>query len=83
MDRQTLVNLILREAKRDFFNGRGRIFKTDFLKTYQIDEKSFVEALELLMKEGIVVESSLNDDILFVRFGDVCAPNKQTNQNTI
>jgi len=65
MDQQTLVSTILREAKRDLFNGRGRIFKKTLLATYHVTEEDFMEAINQIPE---ATQSPLNDNIYFLRF---------------
>jgi len=46
LDKKTLQNLIIKEARRDLFNGVGRIFVDQFLKETGISRKELIEALK-------------------------------------
>lgn len=46
MDRNTLQKMILRWARRDFFNGVGRIFLDEFSKAYGVTEQEVVSTLK-------------------------------------
>ena len=73
MDQQTLIDAILREAKRDFYNGKGRVFRKAFLKMYAVSEGDFMLAIKELPKfwKGIQVNQSiLNEEIFFFYLGD-------------
>jgi len=65
MDQQTLIDTLLREAKRDFYNGRGRIFKSTILERYHINEEAFMKAINQIPE---ATQSILNEDIYFLRF---------------
>ena len=72
MDQQTLIDTILREAKRDFFNGRGRIFKSEFLRGYNISEEAFMEAITTMKKLWNaleIIQSPLNEEIFYFNLG--------------
>jgi len=73
MDQQTLIDTILREAKRDYYNGKGRIFRKTFLKTYGVTEEHFMLAIKEMQKlwKGIQVNQSiLNENIFFFHLAD-------------
>ena len=46
MDQETIKQAILREAKRDFFNGVGRILINDFTQEYNISLDEFLDILK-------------------------------------
>lgn len=69
MDKQTLIDNIIKDARKDFFNGVGRIFLKDFMQRYQVDKESFIEAINDIHKlwKGIEVKQSpINDNIFLV-----------------
>jgi len=46
MDKSTLQKVILRWARRDYFNGWGRIFLDEFTKAYGVSEQEVMETKE-------------------------------------
>jgi len=48
MDRRTLQETIIREARRDLFQGVGRIRIDDFLHNYGVTREEFTAALKAL-----------------------------------
>ena len=79
MDQQTLIDTILREARRDFYNGKGRIFRKTFLRVYEVTEEDFMLAIKEMQKlwKGLRVNQSiLNEDIFLVHLAD-CQPSPE------
>jgi len=48
MDRRTLQEIIIREARRDLFQGVGRIRIDEFLHNYGVTREEFIATLKTL-----------------------------------
>ncbi len=72
MEQDTLIKLVLREARRDCINMKGRIFKSQILRTLQISNSDFNQAINKITKENhaTITQAPLNPNIYYFQFNE-------------
>ncbi len=69
MDKETLKTTIINHAKRNYFNGRGRIDLKEFMETFNITLKDIKEALEDMNMKHRFYPPTEEPTLLLIYFG--------------
>ena len=69
MDEQTLVKYMFKEAKKDMFNGKGRIILQDFIGAFPSENKpTVVEMLQAWRKLEPEIPIDWRMNVLIINF---------------
>ena len=69
MDEQTLVKYMAKEAKRDMFNGKGRLVLPEFIKTFPEEKKpTVIDLLQVWRKFHPDIPIDWRMNVLIINF---------------